>query len=125
MSEQQEPSPRRKVADAILWIVAALVATYAAMALPLPYKVVAPVFALAAVVAAIRLFRLAWKGQHTMLVWLAGTAGLVGALFFGGVATSQIVMWGPTMEYEHCLEQALTETAFAACEEQYSQDLWP
>lgn len=125
MSEQQEPSRRRNVADAILWIVAALVATYAAMALPLPYKVTAPVFALVAVVAAIRLFRLASKGQHTMLVWLAGTAGLVGAVFFGGVATSQIIMWGPTVQYEQCLSEALTDTALVACEEQYSNNLWP
>lgn len=125
MSEQQQPSHRRKVADAILWIVAAVVATYAAMALPLPYKVVAPLLALTAVVLAIRLFRLAVKGEHTMLVWLAGTAGVVGAVFFGGVATSQIIMWGPTVEYEQCMAEALTDTALVACEDQYSQNLWP
>lgn len=125
MSEQQQPSHRRKVADAILWIVAAVVATYAAMALPLPYKVVAPLLALVAVVLAIRLFRLAVKGEHTMLVWLAGTAGVVGAVFFGGVATSQIIMWGPTVEYEQCMAEALTDTALVACEDQYSQNLWP
>lgn len=125
MSEQQQPSHRRKVADAILWIVAAVVATYAAMALPLPYKVVAPLLALTAVVLAIRLFRLAVKGEHTMLVWLAGTAGVVGAVFFGGIATSQIIMWGPTVEYEQCMAEALTDTALVACEDQYSQNLWP
>jgi len=125
VSEQQQPSHRRKVADAILWIVAAVVATYATMALPLPYKVVAPLFALAAVVLAIRLFRLAVKGEHTMLVWLAGTAGVVGAVFFGGVATSQIIMWEPTVEYEQCMAEAITDTALVACEDQYSQDLWP
>lgn len=125
MSEQQQPSHRRKVADAILWIVAAVVATYAAMALPLPYKVVAPLLALTAVVLAIRLFRLAVKGEHTMLVWLAGTAGVVGAVFFGGIATSQIIMWGPTVEYEQCMTEALTDTALVACEDQYSQNLWP
>lgn len=124
MSEQEQPSHRRKVADAILWIVAAMIATYAAMALTLPYKVAAPIFALAAVVAAIRLFRLASKGEHTMLVWLAGTAGLVTAIFFGGVATSQIIMWEPTVAYEQCMAEALTDTALVACEDQYSQNLW-
>lgn len=124
MTEREQPSQRPKVADAILWIVAAMIATYAAMALPLPYKVAAPVFAIAAIVAAIRLFRLASKGDHTMLVWLAGTAGLVGALFFGGVATSQIIMWGPTVAYEECLSEALTDRALVACEDQYSQNLW-
>lgn len=124
MSEEQQPSHRRKVADAILWIVAAMIATYVAMALPLPYKIIAPIFAVAAVVAAIRLFRLASKGEHTMLVWLAGTAGLVGAVFFGGVATSQIIMWGPTADYEQCMAEALTESALVACEDQYSQNLW-
>lgn len=125
MSEQQHPSHRKKVAEAILWIVAALIATYAAVALPLPYKVVAPVFALAAVITAIRLFRLATKGEHTMLVWAAGTAGLLGALFYGGVATSQIIMWKPTAEYEQCIAEALTETAQHSCEQQYSDNLWP
>ncbi|HIY86753.1 MAG TPA: hypothetical protein H9822_09970 [Candidatus Yaniella excrementavium] len=124
MSEQEQPSHRRKVADAILWIVAAMIATYAAMTLPLPYKVAAPVLAIAGVVAAIRLFRLAAKGEHTMLVWLAGTAGLVGAVFFGGVATSQIIMWGPTQSYEQCLSEALTDRALVTCEEQYSHSLW-
>ena len=124
MTEEEQRSEKRKVADAILWIVAALVATYAALALPLPYKVVAPLFALAGIVAAIRLFRLASKGQHTMLVWLAGTAGLVGSLFYGGVATSQIIMWQPTQAYEQCMAEALTDTAQAACDTQYSQRLW-
>ncbi|MGO1536067.1 MAG: hypothetical protein ACTHWM_03995 [Yaniella sp.] len=124
MSEREQPSHRRKVADAILWIVAAMIATYAAMALPLPYKVATPVVAIAAVVAIIRLFRLASKGEHTMLVWLAGTAGLVGAVLFGGVATSQIIMWEPTVTYEQCMAEALTDTALVACEDQYSQSLW-
>jgi len=125
VSEQQQPSHKKQVAEAILWIVAALVATYGAMALPLPYKVIAPVIALAAVVTAIRLFRLAAKGEHTMLVWVAGTAGLLGALFFGGVATSQIIMWKPTAEYEQCTAEALTEAAQAFCAQQYSDNLWP
>lgn len=125
MSEQQERSEKRTVADAILWIVAALVATYAALALPLPYKVVAPLFALAGVVVAIRLFRMASKGQHTKLVWLAGTAGLLGSLFYGGVATSQIIMWEPTQAYEQCTAEALTENATVACDEDYSDNLWP
>lgn len=125
VSEQEEPSQRRKIANAILWIVAALVATYAAMSLPLPYKVVAPVFAVAVIVTAIRLFRLASKGEHTMLVWLAGTAGLVGAVFFGGVATSQIIMWEPTVQYEDCVAEAITDTALAHCDDQYSNNLWP
>lgn len=124
MTEEEQRSEKRKVADAILWIVAALVATYAALALPLPYKVAAPLFALAGIFAAIRLFRLASKGQHTMLVWLAGTAGLVGSLFYGGVATSQIIMWQPTQDYEHCMADALTDTAQAACDTQYSERLW-
>src|SRR5699024_437537 len=101
-----------------------MIATYAAMALPLPYKVAAPVFAIAAVVATIRLFRLASRGEHTMLVWLAGTAGLVGAVLFGGVATSQIIMWEPTAAYEQCLAEALTDTALVACEDQLSTGLW-
>lgn len=125
MSEQQQPTHKKKVAEAILWIVAALIATYAAMALPLPYKLIAPVIALAAVVTAIRLFRLATKGEDSMLVWVAGTAGLLGALFFGGVATSQIIMWNPTSEYEQCTAEALTEAAQDSCDQQYSDNLWP
>lgn len=124
VSEYPQRSYRRKVADGILWIVAALIATYAGLALPLPYKVLAPVFALAAVVAAIRLFRLASKGEQTMLVWLAGTAGLLGALFYGGVATSQIILWEPTAQYEQCLAEALTDSALAQCETEYTATLW-
>ncbi len=124
MTERQSPTNRRQVADGILWLVAALVATYAALGLPLPYKILAPVFALAAVIVAIRLFRLASRGEHTMLVWLAGTAGLLGALFYGGVATSQIVLWEPTAAYEQCLSEALTETALAQCETAYMASLW-
>lgn len=124
MSEEEQRSQRPKLATTILWIVAAMVATYVGMMLPLPLKIIAPIFALVAVVICIRLFRLASKGEHTMLVWLAGTAGLVGAVFFGGVATAQIIMWEPTMAYENCLSEALTETALAACEDQYSENLW-
>lgn len=115
---------RHGVANGILWLVAALVATYAGVVLPLPYKVIAPLFALTAVVAAIRVFRLASKGQHTMLVWLAGTAGLLGALFYGGVATSQIILWEPTQQYEQCMAEALTETRQAQCESECSAGLW-
>ena len=123
---QQDPqqATRRGVANGMLWLVAALLATYAGVVLPLPYKVIAPVFALAAVVVAIRVFRLASKGQHTMLVWLAGTVGLLGALFYGGVATSQIILWEPTQQYEQCMAQALTDTRQAQCESQYSASLW-
>lgn len=124
VSQRETPTNRRRVANGILWLVAALVATYAGLALPLPYKIIAPVFALAAVIASVRIFRLASKGEHTMLVWLAGTAGLLGALFYGGVATSQIILWEPTAAYEHCLSQALTETAFARCEADYMTSLW-
>lgn len=124
VSQRETPTNRRRVANGILWLVAALVATYAGLALPLPYKIIAPVCALAAVVASVRIFRLASKGEHTMLVWLAGTAGLLGALFYGGVATSQIILWEPTAAYEHCLSQALTETAFARCEADYMTSLW-
>ena len=125
MTEQDpQQATRRGVANGMLWLVAALLATYAGMVLPLPYKVIAPVFALAAVVVAIRVFRLASKGQHTMLVWLAGTVGLLGALFYGGVATSQIILWEPTQQYEQCMAQALTDTRQAQCESQYSASLW-
>ena len=108
----------------MLWLVAALLATYAGAVLPLPYKVIAPLFALAALVAAIRVFRMASQGQHTMLVWLAGTVGVLGALFYGGVATSQIILWEPTQRYEQCMAQALTDTRQAQCESQYSASLW-
>lgn len=124
MPEQDQRSNRRKVADGILWLVAALVATYVGLALPLPYKVIAPLFALAGIVAAIRLFRLASKGEHTMLVWLAGTAGLLGALFYGGVATSQIILWEPTSQYEQCMAKSLTDSSQAQCESNYSATLW-
>lgn len=124
MSQRETPTNRRQLADGILWLVAALVATYAGLALPLPYKVIAPVFALAAVIVSVRIFRLAAKGQHTMLVWLAGTAGLLGALFFGGVATSQIILWQPTAAYEQCLAEALTDTARVQCQAQYTASLW-
>lgn len=124
VSQRQTPTKRRQIANGILWLVAALVATYAGLALPLPYKVIAPVFALAAVVASVRIFRLASRGEHTMLVWLAGTAGLLGALFYGGVATSQIILWEPTATYEHCLAEALTETAYARCDADYMTSLW-
>ncbi len=122
--DQHQRSNRRQVADGILWLVAALVATYAGLVLPLPYKVIAPVLALAAIVAAIRLFRLASKGEHTMLVWLAGTAGLLGALFYGGIASAQIILWEPTSQYEQCTAQALTDSAQAQCEAEYSASLW-
>lgn len=125
MTEQDpQQATRRGVANGMLWLVAALLATYAGVVLPLPYKVIAPIFALAAVVAAIRVFRLASKGQHTMLVWFAGTVGLLGALFYGGVATSQIILWEPTRQYEQCMAQALTDTRQAQCESQYSASLW-
>lgn len=124
MSQSQPRSTRGPVADSILWLVAALIATYAGLALPLPFKVIAPIFALLAVVLAIRIFRLASRGDHTMLVWLAGTAGLLGALFFGAVAGAQIILWEPTAAYERCLAEALTDTARAACETTYSTSLW-
>ena len=124
MSQRQSPTNRRQVANSILWLVAALVATYAGVALPLPYKVIAPIFALAAVIVSVRIFWLAAKGKHTMLVWLAGTAGLLGALFYGGVATSQIILWEPTATYERCLSEALTETAYVRCEAEYMTNLW-
>lgn len=124
MTEEEQRSEKRKATNAILWIVAALVATYAALALPLPYKVIAPVFALAALVLSIRVFRLASKVRNTVLVWLAGTAGLIGALFYGSVAISQIIMWQPTQDYEQCMAEALTETAVEDCETQYSENLW-
>ncbi|GAA4108050.1 hypothetical protein [Enteractinococcus coprophilus] len=124
MSQRETLTHRRQVANGILWLVAALVATYAGLALPLPYKVIAPAFALAAVIAAVRIFRLAARGQDTMLVWLAGTAGLLGALFYGGIATSQIMLWEPTAAYEQCLAKALTDTAVARCEAAYTTSLW-
>ncbi|GAA4480724.1 hypothetical protein GCM10023190_25780 [Enteractinococcus fodinae] len=125
MTEQDpQQASRRGVSNGMLWLVAALLATYAGVVLPLPYKVIAPVFALAAVVAAIRVFRLASKGQHSMLVWFVGTVGLLGALFYGGVATSQIILWEPTQRYEQCMAQALTDTRQAQCESQYSASLW-
>ena len=105
-------------------LAAALLATYAGVMLPLPYKVIAPIFALAAVVAAIRVFRLASRGQHTMLVWFVGIVGLLGALFYGGVATSQIILWEPTQRFEQCMAQALTDTRQAQCRSQYSASLW-
>lgn len=124
VTDQDHRSTRRRVTDGILWLVAALVATYGGLMLPLPYKVIAPVFALAAVVAAIRVFRLASKGQHSMLVWLAGTAGLLGALFYGGLAVSQIILWEPTAQFEQCMAQALTASSQAQCESEYSGSLW-
>lgn len=124
MSQEPSRSARSQVANAILWLVAGLIATYAGLGLPLPYKVVSPIFALISVVLAIRLFRRAAAGQHTMLVWLAGTAGLLGALFFGGVATSQIILWEPTATYEQCVANALTDSSQARCETEYTQQLW-
>ena len=124
VTDQDHRSTRRRVTDGILWLVAALVATYGGLMLPLPYKVIAPVFALAAVVAAIRVFRLASKGQHSMLVWFAGTAGLLGALFYGGLAGSQIILWEPTAQFEQCMAQALTDSSQAQCESEYSGSLW-
>src|SRR5699024_7265106 len=99
--------------------------TYAAMALPLPDKVLAPAIALAAVVTAIQLSRLATNVDDSMLMWFAGDAGLFLALFFGGVARSQNIMWNPTAEYEQCTAEALTEAAQDSCDQQYSDNLWP
>lgn len=124
MSHPPQRSNRRRVADGILWLVAALLATYLGLALPLPFKVIAPIFALVAVVLAFRIFRLASHGEHTMLVWLAGTAGVLGAVFFGAVAVSQIFFWGPTVAYEQCLAEALTDTALSRCDAEYTARLW-
>lgn len=123
MTQDQPRSNRRQLSDAILWLVAALLATYVGVELPLPYKILAPLFALAGVVAAIRVFRLASRGDYTMLVWLAGTAGLLGALFYGGIATSQLILWEATGQYEQCMAVALTDSAQATCDTQYSANL--
>ena len=124
MSEHVQRSTRREVSDGILWLGAALIGTYVGMSLPLPYKVVAPMLALVAVVAAIRVLRLARAQDYAVVVWVAGIASLLGALVFSGIATAQIVFWDATRQYEQCTAQALTTSAEAQCESDYSKSLW-
>jgi len=124
VTEHVQPSTRRKVSDGMLWLGAALIGTYMGMSLPLPYKVVAPMLALVAVVAAIRVLRLARAQDYAVVVWVAGIASLLGALVFGGIATAQIVFWEATRQYEQCMAQALTTSSEAQCESDYSRSLW-
>jgi hypothetical protein len=108
----------------MLWLGAVLIGTYVGMSLRLPYKVLAPMLALVAVVAAIRVLRLARAQDYAVVVWVAGIASLLGALVFGGIATAQIVFWDAARQYEQCTAQALTTSAEAQCETDYSKSLW-
>ncbi|AXR74078.1 MULTISPECIES: hypothetical protein [Auritidibacter] len=107
----------------VLWLLAALIATYAGSALPLPYKVVTPIFGIAGVVVAVVLFRGATQVKTTMLTWLAGTAGALGCVLFTAIAVAQMILWAPTQDYEQCLHSAITHTAVSECDQQYSDVL--
>lgn len=124
MTEPANRSNRQKVSTGFLWLVAALLATYLGLSLPLPYKITAPVFAVVAIVVVLRVLRLASRERHAVLAWIVGIVGMLGAIFYGGAATVQIILWDATVQYEQCISQALTDTAQTRCESEYLVNFW-
>lgn len=110
-------------ANIVLMLFCALLITYLASTLPLPYKVAAPVLAIPAVVLGIMALRRTAQAKNSMFLPFAALVGLLGSLFFGAVASAQIAFWGPTQEYETCVSQAITDRAFNQCNSNYSEQL--
>jgi hypothetical protein len=90
---------------------------------PLPWRLGAVVLGAAGVVTGIvttiKVFRGTVPGIMRFTVPLATLACLVFTLATGG----QALFYGPTLEYEQCRQEALTDRSQAQCQRDYEQKL--
>ena len=101
----------------------ALLGAWLAGSLPVPWYLLSPVLALAAVGLAVRVVRNAWRrGVRGAVVAVAAVmAG--SALLLVLVSVSRLVVWSDQQELQDCLRDALTISAREQCEREFTESL--
>jgi len=127
MREQTRPQSRTEQHSStglyLRMLLLLVVATLLAHALPLPWKVAAPVLGIVAAVVSIvgltRALRVKAPGSLRAIF----VVGLVVSLFLVLISAAQVAFWPLTAEYEQCVRSALTRSGQDRCMVEYQQHL--
>lgn len=99
--------------------VAALVASF----LPLPFRMVAVLFSLWALVVAVIAIAKTWRSDTPNQNLFSLVSGAVVALIITLLIGSTATRWQLDMDYQTCQRQAITHSAMQKCTDQYQKDL--
>jgi hypothetical protein len=99
----------------------AMLATLLATGLPLPWKVAAAVFGLAAVVLGVIALRAVWRaGARGALIPVLGTGLALSVLVLFGIVVV-LLLWPVQAELERCQRDALTISASEQCQKDFDE----
>lgn len=110
---------RRFYAQWTGWLVLAIVIGYAGLQMPLPWRIVTAVAALAGITGGIALFVQAIRRRLSALTLASAVAVTLCCGVFLVSAGTQLLFWEASAAYDACLSSAVTERATDRCYSDY------
>lgn len=123
MSVDKEREAQRPYARMTLWLLLAVIVSYAALQAPLPYRVLAILAGLAGVGGGIYLLVQSLRKKLSVFMVLSGLITVLACGMFAGTATAQALFWDATVEFDQCREAALTERSMNRCYSEYEDNM--
>lgn len=121
----RQRSPEELKADVkwLGWGMLAVLLAWGAAQMPLPYKLAAAAAGVAGVALGILMIVRSVRAKAGVMMHLAAVfTGLCCGLF-GLSAGAQAIFWDATVEYEACLDRAVTDRAENQCVQDYEQNM--
>lgn len=97
------------------WLVLALLLSYLGLQLPLPWRLLAVVAGLLGVVGGVILLVQCFRKKLPVMMHISAVAALLCCGIFTFTATSQVIFWQATVDFEECRASALTERSMDRC----------
>lgn len=114
---------RTRAGRLLLWQSAALLGMIGAFSLVLPWKMLAAVLALVAIVLGVRLWGLARRDKDVRPLSLAASFGMALALFGLTVSALPLLAWDETVRLEQCTASSVTARAQQACTTEFTRSV--
>ncbi|WP_156837330.1 hypothetical protein [Nesterenkonia alba] len=118
---QQQAADARYASRFLGWLVLAIILAWGGFQLPLPWKIITPVAALAGIATAVVLFIQCVRRRLPVFIYIATVLATVCCGFFLLIGGFQLVFWEATAEFDACRETAVTDRALRQCAVDYEQ----
>lgn len=123
MSDENQREARRPYARMTLWLLLAVIVSYAGLQAPLPYRLVAVAAGLAGVAGGIILVVQSLRRKLSVLMLISGMVSVLACGMFAGTASVQALFWNATVEFDECQASALTERSMNRCFVEYEENM--
>lgn len=115
---------RRLYSRFIGWLLLALIIAYAGLQMPLPWRLVTIVVSLGGAVGAAALLVQSIRKKLPPAVLIGAVILMACCGFFLFTAGTQAIFWEASVQFDTCLNSAVTERATSRCFDEYEQNMF-